>query len=179
MKSVCVKYGVLLVFDEVMCGMGRTGYLHAWQKEGVVPDIQLIGKGIAGGYQALSGMLLSPEITDAIEHGSGFNHGHTFQNSPKACAAGLAVQKIIEEEGLLANVRDKGDKLQEKLEERLGSHRNVGNIRGVGLFRAVSTSHMPRSCATNTCSSSLWPINFQRPPFPLALVWPGDFTKKV
>ena len=97
MKDVCSKHGVLLILDEVMCGMGRTGFLHAWQEEGVVPDIQLMGKGLAGGYAPLSAMLISKDIGQAFERCSGtFNHGHTFQNNPLACAAGLAVQHIIE-----------------------------------------------------------------------------------
>lgn len=139
MKAVCVKYGVLLIFDEVMCGMGRTGYLHAWQREGVVPDIQIVGKGLAGGYSELSAILLSSKISDALESGSSpFNHGHTFQNSPVGCAAALAVQKIIEDEHLLVNVKEKGRMLRRKLEKRLASNPHIGNIRGSGLFIGVS-----------------------------------------
>lgn len=141
MREVCDRYGVLLIFDEVMCGMGRTGYLHAWQKDNVAPDIQTVGKGLAGGFQQLSAMLVSPKITDAFEHGPGsgaFSHGHTFQNYPLACAAGLEVQKIIQEENMLQNVRTKGTRLSKLLKKRLGDHPNVGDIRGVGLFWGVS-----------------------------------------
>lgn len=141
MREVCDRYGVLLVFDEVMCGMGRTGYLHAWQKDNVAPDIQTVGKGLAGGFQQLSAMLVSPKITDAFEHGPGsgvFSHGHTFQNYPLACAAGLEVQKIIREENMLQNIRTKGTRLSKLLQKRLGDHPNVGDIRGAGLFWGVS-----------------------------------------
>lgn len=141
MREVCDRYGVLLIFDEVMCGMGRTGYLHAWQKEGIAPDIQTIGKGLAGGFQQLSAMLVGPKVSDAFEFGPGsgaFSHGHTFQNYPLACTAGLEVQKIVQEENLLQNVRDKGTKLSKSLKKRLGNHRYVGDIRGVGLFWGVS-----------------------------------------
>ncbi|KAF3050063.1 hypothetical protein E8E11_009176 [Didymella keratinophila] len=140
MRDVCDRYGVLLIFDEVMCGMGRTGYLHAWQKDNVAPDIQTVGKGLAGGFQQLSAMLVSPKITDAFEHGPGsgaFSHGHTFQNYPLACAAGLEVQKIIQEENLLQNVRTKGNRLSKLLKKRLGDHPNVGDIRGAGLFWGI------------------------------------------
>jgi adenosylmethionine-8-amino-7-oxononanoate aminotransferase len=141
MREVCDRYGVLLIFDEVMCGMGRTGYTHAWQKEGVAPDIQTTGKGLAGGFEQISAMLVSPKISDAFEFGPGsgaFSHGHTFQNFPAACAAGLEVQKIIQEENLLQNVKEKGARLSKLLRKRLANHPNVGDIRGVGLFWGVS-----------------------------------------
>ncbi|KAJ4352620.1 hypothetical protein N0V95_004125 [Ascochyta clinopodiicola] len=139
-REVCDKHGVLLIFDEVMCGMGRTGYLHAWQKEGVAPDIQLVGKGLAGGFQPLSAMLVGPKVSDAFEYGPGsgaFSHGHTFQNFPLGCAAGLEVQKIVQEEKLLQNVRDKGARLSKMLKKRLSDHRHVGDIRGAGLFWGI------------------------------------------
>lgn len=140
MKNVCKKYGVLFILDEVMCGMGRTGYMHAWQEEGVAPDIQLVGKGLAGGYAAVSAMLVGPEVVDALGDNC-FAHGHTFQNFPVACAAGLAVQKIVDEDKLLQNVKIKGDRLMKKLVARLGDHPNVGNIRGAGFFRGVSVGY--------------------------------------
>lgn len=141
MKDVCKRHGVLIIFDEIMCGMGRTGSLHAWQEEHVVPDIQVIGKGLAGGYADISGMLCSPEISEAFgPRKTAFNHGHTFQNSPSNCAAALAVQKIIEEEGLVQNVREMGRLLSQKLESRLLPHRYVGDIRGKGLFLGVRVS---------------------------------------
>jgi adenosylmethionine-8-amino-7-oxononanoate aminotransferase len=137
MKQVCKKYEVLFILDEVMCGMGRTGYMHAWQEEDAVPDIQLVGKGLAGGYAAISAMLVGPLIADALGDNA-FAHGHTFQNFPTACAAGLAVQKIVRDDKLVGNVRDKGKKLMQKLKARLDGHSNVFDIRGKGLFVGVS-----------------------------------------
>lgn len=141
MKSVCRRHGVLFILDEIMCGMGRTGSLHAWKAENVVPDIQVIGKGLAGGYADISGLLCSSEIFDAFGQGkTAFNHGHTFQNSPRNCAAALAVQKVIREEGLLQNAREMGDLLSQKLKTRLLPHRYIGDIRGKGLFWGVRVS---------------------------------------
>lgn len=143
MREVCDQYGILLIFDEVMCGMGRTGWLHAWQKDNVVPDIQLVGKGLAAGFQPISAMLVGHEIINAFQQGpsnSAFQHGHTFQNYPLGAAAALAVQKIIKEQGLLDNVREKGGLLEKKLKARLSDHRYVGDIRGEGLFWGVSDS---------------------------------------
>ncbi|CBX99680.1 similar to class III aminotransferase [Plenodomus lingam JN3] len=138
MKAVCKRYGVLLIFDEVMCGMGRAGHLHAWQEEMVVPDIQIIGKGLAGGYAELSAILCSPDIHAAFGEGrTGFNHGHTFQNPPVGCAAALTVQRIIEEEDLVEKVRKNGEVLHRKLGERLSYHSNVGDIRGKGHFWGI------------------------------------------
>jgi adenosylmethionine-8-amino-7-oxononanoate aminotransferase len=138
MRNVCDKYGILLIFDEVMCGMGRIGHLHAWQKWGVVPDIQLVGKGLAAGFAEISGMLVNHKVANAFKHSKEvFAHGHTFQNFPLACAAALATQKIIKTDDLLANVQRKGLLLGKKLNERLGTHRYVGDIRGEGLFWGV------------------------------------------
>jgi adenosylmethionine-8-amino-7-oxononanoate aminotransferase len=147
MREVCDKYGILLIFDEIMCGMGRTGYLHAWQAswqdEGVVPDIQLVGKALAAGFQPISGMLVGHKVVEAFENGPSngvFNHGHTFQNYPLAAAAALEVQLRIQDDKLLENVREKGALLEKKLRQRLESHRYVGNIRGPkeALFLGVS-----------------------------------------
>ncbi|KAF2827987.1 aminotransferase, class III [Ophiobolus disseminans] len=138
MREVCDKYDILLIFDEIMCGLGRTGYMHAWQKSGVVPDIQLIGKGLAGGFAEISGMLVGHKVAKAFKgSGEAFAHGHTFQNHPLACAMALATLKIIDEDRLLENVRQKGPILARKLRERLGSHPYVGDIRGEGLFWAI------------------------------------------
>ena len=142
MREVCDKYDILLIFDEIMCGMGRTGELHAWQKSGIAPDVQLIGKGLGGGFAEISGMLVGRKVANAFrESGEAFSHGHTFQNHAQACAVALIVQQIIIDDKLLKNVREKGVILERKLKERLGSHRYVGDIRGVGLFWGVSSSH--------------------------------------
>jgi adenosylmethionine-8-amino-7-oxononanoate aminotransferase len=137
-REVCDRYGALLILDEIMCGTGRTGTLHAWEQESVVPDIQAIGKGLGGGYQAIAGILISKHIVAALGSGSGaFVHGHTYQAHPVACAAALEVQRVIQDEGLLANVRAQGKYLEKCLRERFGSHPYVGDIRGRGLFYAL------------------------------------------
>ena len=138
MREICDRHGALLILDEVMCGMGRTGTLHAWEQEGVVPDVQIIAKGLGGGYQPIGGILIAGRVIDAFRKGSGsFMHGHTYQAHPVACAAALAVQQVIREDNLIANVRAMGDRLSAGLTERLGNHRNVGDIRGRGLFWAL------------------------------------------
>ena len=137
-RDVCDRHGALLVLDEVMCGMGRTGTMHAWEQEGVVPDIQAVAKGLGGGYQPIGGILIGRKVIEALRAGSGgFMHGHTYQAHPVACAAAVAVQKVIRHNNLLENVRDMGARLASALTERLGNHRHVGDIRGRGLFWAV------------------------------------------
>jgi adenosylmethionine-8-amino-7-oxononanoate aminotransferase len=137
-RAICDRYGVLLILDEVMCGMGRTGTLHACEQDGVVPDLMTIAKGLGGGYQPVGAVLLSGKIFDAFANGSGFfQHGHTYMGHPMAAAAGLAVQNVIRNENLLANVVIMGDHLETRLIERLGNHNHVGDIRGRGLFRGV------------------------------------------
>ncbi len=138
MKAVCDRHGALLILDEVMSGMGRCGTLHAWEAEGVAPDIQVIAKGLGGGYQPIGGILMSDRVLDPIRDGSGgFMHGHTYQAHPMACAAALAVQEVIRDEDLLTNVNTMGALLETQLTERLGNHAHVGDIRGRGLFWAV------------------------------------------
>ncbi|KAI2024666.1 hypothetical protein LOZ03_006368 [Ophidiomyces ophidiicola] len=138
MKAVCDKYGALLILDEIMSGMGRCGTLHAWEQEGVVPDLQTVGKGLGGGYAPVSGVLVGTKVATALERGTGaFRHGQTYQGHPLACAAALAVQKVIRDEKLLENVRAMGDLLEAKLQEYVGGHPNVGNIRGKGLFWGI------------------------------------------
>jgi adenosylmethionine-8-amino-7-oxononanoate aminotransferase len=137
-RAVCDKYGVLLILDEVMCGMGRTGYLYACEEEGVVPDLLTIAKGLGAGYQPIGATLAHDRIYDAIVRGSGyFQHGHTYMGHATACAAALEVQRVIEEEQLLSNVQARGDQLRSALREWLGEHPHVGDIRGRGLFVGV------------------------------------------
>lgn len=137
-RAVCERHGALLIFDEVMCGMGRTGTRHAWQQEAVAPDIEIIAKGLGGGYQPIGGMLIAERIAAAIDaNPGGFLHGHTYQAHPVACAAALEVQRIIDERDLLANVRAMGARLAALLTERFGNHAQVGDIRGRGLFQAI------------------------------------------
>ncbi len=137
-RAICDKYGVLLILDEVMCGMGRTGTLHACEQEGIGPDLMTIAKGLGGGYQPVGAVLLHEKIFDAIADGSGFfQHGHTYMGHPMAAAAGLAVQQVIARDNLLANVVAMGERLQHGLEARLGQNPHVGDLRGRGLFRGV------------------------------------------
>ena len=138
MRRVCDRHGALLILDEVMCGMGRTGTMHAWEQEDVTPDIQVIAKGLGGGYQPIGGILIAGRVIDALDQGSGvFQHGHTYQAHPVACAAALAVQKVIRDDGLLENVQAMGVRLNAALHERFGNHAHVGDIRGRGLFQAI------------------------------------------
>jgi adenosylmethionine-8-amino-7-oxononanoate aminotransferase len=138
MREICDRHGALLILDEVMCGMGRTGTTHAWEQEGVAPDIQAIAKGLGGGYQPIGAMLASGKIIDTIRSGSGaFQHGHTYLAHPLACAAALAVQDVIREDGLLDRVKARGKQLEQRLTERFGNHRHIGDIRGRGLFWAI------------------------------------------
>ncbi|MBW4090467.1 MAG: aspartate aminotransferase family protein [Proteobacteria bacterium] len=137
-RAICDRHGALLILDEVMCGMGRTGSLHAWEQEGVAPDIQIVAKGLGGGYQPIGGILIGARIVAGIAAGSGaFLHGHTYQAHPVACAGALEVQRIIREDGLLANVRAMGARLEAALTDRFGNHAHVGDIRGRGLFQAI------------------------------------------
>ncbi len=134
-REICDRYGVLLILDEVMCGMGRTGTLYACEQEGVVPDIVCIAKGLGAGYQPIGAMLASGRIHDAIAQGSGsFQHGHTYLGHAAACAGALAVQTAIRERNLLGRVRTLGQGLEERLRARFGNHSHVGDIRGRGLF---------------------------------------------
>jgi len=135
-RQICDRHGVLLVLDEVMCGMGRTGTLHACEHEGVRPDLLVIAKGLGAGYQPIGALLVQQHIVDAIREGSGaFQHGHTYVGHPIACAAALAVQREIRQ--LLPQVRSHGERLRALLDERLGAHRHVGDIRGRGLLLGV------------------------------------------
>ncbi|GAA3987153.1 aspartate aminotransferase family protein [Comamonas faecalis] len=137
-REVCDRHGVLLILDEVMCGMGRTGTLHACEQDGVVPDLMTIAKGLGGGYQPIGAVLAQGRIVEAMSAGSGFfQHGHTYLGHPVACAAALAVQRVIERDGLLARVRVAGEHLGGSLRQALGDHPHVGDIRGRGLFWGV------------------------------------------
>ncbi len=137
-REILDRHGILLILDEVMCGMGRTGTLFACEQEGVVPDLICVAKGLGAGYQPIGAMLVQARIVDAIREGSGFfQHGHTYMAHPTACAAGLAVQRAIEQEGLLERVQTMGEVLEQSLTERFGNHRHVGDIRGRGLFRGL------------------------------------------
>ncbi len=137
-RDICDRHGVLLILDEVMCGMGRTGTLHACEQEGIAPDILVLAKGLGGGYQPIAATLVGERVFEAFRRGSGaFQHGHTYMGHPTACAAALAVQRAIASRGLLADVRARGRTLAEGLRRRLGQHPHVGDIRGRGLLRGI------------------------------------------
>ncbi|HXW23121.1 MAG TPA: aspartate aminotransferase family protein [Xanthobacteraceae bacterium] len=137
-RAVCDRHGALLILDEVMCGMGRTGTRHAWEQEGVAPDIQTVAKGLGGGYAPIGATLASGKIAEAMRNGSGtLLHGHTYMGHPLGCAAALAVQRVIREDNLLDRVRRMGRLLETHLIERFGNHHHVGDVRGRGLFYAV------------------------------------------
>ncbi|MFN7003262.1 MAG: aspartate aminotransferase family protein [Roseinatronobacter sp.] len=137
-RAICDRYGVLLILDEVMCGMGRTGYRYACEYDGIAPDLLTIAKGLGGGFQPIGATLLSRRIFDAFANGTGFfQHGHTYMGHPMAAAAGLAVQQVIARENLLANVRAMGAALSAQLQAAFGQHSHVGDIRGRGLFQAI------------------------------------------
>jgi len=137
-REICDKYGVLLILDEIMSGMGRTGTRFACEQEGIVPDIITVAKGLGGGYQPIGGVFANARIINAIEAGSNaLANGHTYMGHSVACAAALAVQKVIESEGLIQRVQTMGDALETKLRDRFAAHPNVGDIRGRGLFWAL------------------------------------------
>ncbi|MAI91830.1 MAG: aspartate aminotransferase family protein [Hyphomonadaceae bacterium TMED5] len=137
-RSVCDRYGVLLILDEVMCGMGRSGTLHAWEQEGIRPDIQATAKGLAAGYVPLGAVLVSPKVVNAVLEGSGIlNHGQTFQAHPLACRAGLEVQRVMQEDKLVEQGKGLGELLESRLKDVFGEHPHVGDIRGRGLFWAL------------------------------------------
>ena len=137
-REICDQYNILLILDEVMCGMGRTGSLFACEEENIIPDIVTIAKGLGAGYQPIGAMLCQDFIYDAIANGSGFfQHGHTYLSHPIACAASLAVVTKLINENMCKKVKDKGEILQKILERDLGQNQFVGDIRGRGLFRGV------------------------------------------
>jgi adenosylmethionine-8-amino-7-oxononanoate aminotransferase len=137
-REICDRHGILLILDEVMCGMGRTGTLHACEQEGIAPDLMAIAKGLGGGFAPIGAVLVGGRIIEAFAKGSGlFQHGHTYLGHPLACAGALAVQQVIRRDNLLANVRRQGEHLTRRLGERFGNHHHVGDVRGRGLFQAI------------------------------------------
>ena len=141
-REICDQYDVLLILDEIMCGMGRTGTLHACEQEGVQADLQTVAKGLAAGYQPLGAILIDKNIVNIIETGSGFfQHGHTYIGHATACAAGLATQLEIQEHNLLSNVREQGSNLVEQFKAKFSSlpelGQFIGDIRGRGLFIGI------------------------------------------
>jgi adenosylmethionine-8-amino-7-oxononanoate aminotransferase len=145
-QSVCRKYDVLLIADEVMCGAGRTGLWRALEHDRVAPDIMCIAKGLAGGYIPLGATLVAAAVAAPIhsEHGA-YLTGHTFTGHTAACAAALAVQRIIERDGLLDRVREAGAAFQAALRQALTKFDEVGDVRGRGFFIGIELVKDPRS----------------------------------
>jgi len=137
-RELCDRYGVLLILDEVMCGMGRCGTLWTFEQEGIVPDLVAIAKGLGAGYQPVGALMVSKEIADTIQRGSGFfQHGHTYIGHAAACAGALAVQKRLHDDGVLAKVSPLGRVLEARLRAGFAEHPHVGDIRGRGLFWGI------------------------------------------
>jgi adenosylmethionine-8-amino-7-oxononanoate aminotransferase len=137
-RELCDAHGILLILDEVMCGMGRTGTLHACTQEGVAPDLLAIAKGLGGGYQPVGAVLIGGRVIDAIAAGSGFfQHGHTYIGHPVACAAALAVQRVLARDHLVDRCAQQGARLRAALDEAFSDHPHVGDVRGRGLFQAI------------------------------------------
>ncbi|HEX7929451.1 MAG TPA: aminotransferase class III-fold pyridoxal phosphate-dependent enzyme, partial [Sphingomicrobium sp.] len=135
---ICDRHGILLILDEVMCGSGRTGTFLSCEQDGVVPDIVTLGKGLGAGYQPIGAVMCTSEVYDVVARGSGaLKHGQTYNAHPVGCAAGLAVQRVIQRDNLLDRVNEAGVKLRAILEGRFGNHLNVGDIRGRGLLLAM------------------------------------------
>jgi adenosylmethionine-8-amino-7-oxononanoate aminotransferase len=148
-REICDRHDILWIADEVMCGMGRTGTLHAVEQEDVVPDLMIIAKGLGGGYQPIGAVLAHERVIAPLRSGSGlFQHGHTYLGHPTACAAALAVQRVMARDNLLASVRTRGTQLMSALRERLGEHRHIGDIRGRGLFFGIELVQDRQSKAT-------------------------------
>lgn len=137
-RDICDKYGILLILDEVFCGVGRTGTFHACTQDGIVPDILTLAKGLGGGFQPIGAVLMAEKIYQAIKAGSGaFKAGFTYMGHAAACAGALAVQEIIRDEKLVENAAVRGQRLHEALIERFGNHHHVGDVRGRGLLQAI------------------------------------------
>lgn len=137
-RNVCDRYGVLLILDEVMSGLGRTGTYHAFEREAVVPDLLCLAKGLGGGYQPIAAVMVHDKVIDTIVGGSGaFQHGHTYVGHPVACAGALAVQEIVARDGLVQQSASLGAYLHAQLQARFGEHPHIGDIRGRGLFQAI------------------------------------------
>jgi len=137
-REVCDRYGVLLLLDEIMCGLGRTGALYAFEQDGITPDLVTVAKGLAAGYQPIGAVLMSEDIYRAFYDGSGFfQHGHTFMGHATACAAALVVQEKLQAPETMVRVRELGGLLESALQERFGNHPHVGDIRGRTMFRGI------------------------------------------
>src|SRR4051794_38122506 len=141
LRDICDRHNILLIFDEIITGIGRTGQMFAAETFGVIPDVLCIAKGLSGGYAPLSAMICRRPIADAfwgpIEENPGFVEGHTFEGNPISCAAGIAVLREILERDLCGNARRQGERLRAGFEQLAEKYGVIGDIRGKGLFQAV------------------------------------------
>ena len=176
-RRVCDKYGILLILDEIMCGMGRTGTLFAFEQEGIVPDLMTMGKGLGGGFSPVAGVLVQKKVIDVLRKGtSSFNHGQTYQAHPVCCAATLAVQKIVRREGLVENVARLGKWLYPLLVQTFKDSKYVGEIRGRGLFWGIEFVK-DRATREPFCPEVGFGIRFPAMCFELGVaVYPGAAT---
>ncbi|OVA06121.1 Transaminase [Macleaya cordata] len=133
LRDACDDAGALLVFDEVQCGLGRTGYLWAHEIYGVFPDIMTLAKPLAGGLP-IGAVLMTEKVASAINYG---DHGSTFAGSPLVCKAALSVLDKITKPGFLASVSKKGQYLKEFLVQKLGGNKHVKEVRGIGLIIGI------------------------------------------
>src|SRR5262245_50787521 len=147
LREYCDRHNVLLIFDEIITGIGRTGQMFAAQTFGVTPDVLCIGKGLAGGYAPLSAMICRRRIADAfwgpLAQNPGFVEGHTFEGNPISCAAGIAVLQEILERDLCFNARKQGERLRKGFERLAQKHGVIGDIRGKGLIQGIEFVRNP------------------------------------
>ncbi|MBE0490408.1 MAG: aspartate aminotransferase family protein, partial [Halomonas sp.] len=136
-RTLCDEFGCLLILDEVLTGVGRTGAWFAYQHYGVVPDLLATAKGLGAGYYPVGALLARDDIVAAVMAAGGFQHGHTYAGNPLACATGLAVIEAIRREGLLANTRARGEQLEAGLRALAERYPWVGQVRGLGLLWGV------------------------------------------
>jgi adenosylmethionine-8-amino-7-oxononanoate aminotransferase len=141
LRDICDRHNVLLIFDEIITGIGRTGRMFAAETFAVTPDVLCLGKGLSGGYAPLSAMMCKRQIADVfwgpVAENPGFVEGHTFEGNPISCAAGIAVLREIVERDLCANARQQGARLRAGLEALAKKYDVIGDIRGKGLFQGI------------------------------------------
>jgi len=136
-RKICEHYGVLLVLDEIVTGLGRTGELFGCQQWGIVPDILTVGKGLASMYQLISAVITTDKVFDALKDSNTVRHSHTGSGHPISCAAAVANIEETLERDLTGNAKERGNQLLEELQRELSGCRIVGDIRGMGLLCGV------------------------------------------
>jgi hypothetical protein len=165
-RDICDKYGVLLINDEVMVGMGRTGRWFAGEHYGVIPDLVTLGKGISGGCVPLSAVGVQKEHFDLLRKSTGFVHGGTFSHHPVSCAAGLTALRILERENLIGRAEKMGALLGEKLRKRFTDHPKVAEVRGIGMLWGVELVQDKAACLAypreEKVTERIWEELFQK-----------------